>query len=164
MARIADDRYYEVGEDIVEDLQALISKYVATTVKVDYSFVGDRKLKDLIKVSKITDKYAYLLNSPVLIEVNTLLWDDLNGNGDEADEAVLIKFKEAFEGISIDEASGKAKTSNATFTTTKGVLKKYDFESVDRAHKLIEDALESIKDSGREVPQEDEIDIGDVVA
>lgn len=157
MTRIADDRYHEVSSDIIEKLQEMIKTHVSTTIKVDYTFLGDRKAKTLIKVSKIPDKFAYCLNSPVLIELNTLLWDALD-SGD--DEAILILFKEAFEGINVDENTGKAKTHNASFTTTKGVLKKFEFEAIDRAHRLQEDAIESIKDSGVEVPY-DEINIGE---
>jgi hypothetical protein len=163
MSKIADDRFHEVETDIVEKLKELIDKHVSSTVRVEYIFIGDRKAKSLIKVNKIPDKYAYCLNAPIIIELNTLLWDDLVGDGGSGDEAILILFKEAFEGISIDEATGKAKTSNATFTTTVGVLKKFEFDAVDRAHKLQEDALESIKDSGREVSLEGEIDISEDV-
>jgi hypothetical protein len=161
MSRIAEDRYHEVDEDIITEIEDLITKHVATTVKVDYTFVGDRKAKSLIKVSKIVDKFAYILNSPIIIEINELLWSQLSNEGNDGDEALLILFKEAFEGIVIDESTGKAKTVNATFSTTKGVLKKYEFEAVDRAHKLQDDAIESIKDSGDEIPIESEIDISE---
>ena len=159
MSRIADERYHTIDAEIVKELEELISKHVSTTVNVDYTFLGDRKGKALIKVSKIADKFAYCLNSPVLIELNELLWTNLTGDKGEKDEAVLVLFKEAFEPITIDESTGKAKTVNASFSTTKGVLKKYDFDTVDRAHKLQEDAIESIKDSGEEIPVEDAIDI-----
>ena len=159
MSRIAEDRYHEVDEDIIIEIEDLITKHVATTVKVDYTFIGDRKSKSLIKVSKVVDKYAYILNSPVIIELNELLWSQLRNEGGDGDEALLILFKEAFEGITIDDSTGKAKSSDAKFTTTKGVLKKFDFEAIDRAHKLQEDAIESIKDSGDEIPIESEIDI-----
>lgn len=159
MSRIAEERYHEVDEDIVNEIEDLITKHVATTVKVDYTFVGDRKAKGLIAVSKIADKFAYVLNSPIIIEINELLWSQLRNEGGDGDEALLILFKEAFEPITVDDSTGKAKKVNASFSTTKGVLKKYDFDAVDRAHKLQEDAIESIKDSGEEIPIESEIDI-----
>ena len=117
--KVADDRYYELGDDTIEELGSLIKNVIYTPMAINYTFQGDRNLKSLIKVSKITDRYAFKLESPILVEVNELLWDEMCNDTD----AVEILVREACSKIEINSETGKISTSNKNvFLSSKGVL------------------------------------------
>lgn len=145
--KIADDRYYELGEDTVETLSTLINKCVNTPIKINYIFQGDRKLKALIKVSKIADKFAFKLESPLIVEVNEILWDEIN----HEEEVIEILVREACGGIEINNDNGKITTTTKNdFKTSKGVLDKFEYVNVSRAKELQELTLQQIADKEKD--------------
>ncbi len=145
--KVGEDRYYELGEDTVETLTELLVKCISTPIKISYTFQGDKKLKSLISVSKIADRFAFKLESPIMVEVNEILWDEIN----HEQETVDILVREACSNIVINGESGKITTSNKDdFKSSKGVLDKYEYEAVSRAKELQELTLAQIADKEKD--------------
>ena len=140
-------RHYDLGDDTIEKTNELISKFVNSPVRLDYAFIGDNKLKKLIKVSKINDAYNHITKKQVLITINESLWDLLSHD----DEVIELLVREEFNTLIINTESGKIKIEKPSFNTSNSIIEKYSFESVKRAKDIERLTLEQTEDKDKEV-------------
>jgi hypothetical protein len=142
------ERYYDLGDDTIAKLNELISKFVQTPVRVDYAFIGDNKLKKLVKVSKISDVNKHLMKGKqVLVTVNEALWDAIS----EKEDVIEILVREEFNGLVINTETNKIKIEKLTFVSSNSIIEKYTFDLVREAKDLEKCALEQADEKEKEM-------------
>lgn len=125
------DRFYELSEDTINDFLEIFNKK-SFPVDMKFQFEGDNKQKNLINISKIPDKYSFLLGKELLVSIN----EDLLSAYDE--ESITILFEQEIESINIDINSGKIKMVRTDLNTFSSLVNKYGVDKVARANKVEE--------------------------
>ena len=108
-------KFYEVSEDTEKVFFNIFNKK-SFPVSVKFQFVGCENQKALIKISKITDQFSFLLEKELLISVN----EDLLNVFD--DESITILIEQEIDKISIDTQSGKIKMIKPDLTTFSSLI------------------------------------------
>jgi hypothetical protein len=125
------DRFYELSEDTINDFFEVFNKK-SFPVSVKFQFIGDSKQKNLIKITKVADDYAFILQKELKICIN----EDLMNVYD--DESVTILFEQEIDKININLDSGKIKLVKTDLNTFSSLVNKYGVEKVARANKVEE--------------------------
>jgi len=125
------DRFYELSEDTTADFFKIFNKK-AFPVSLKFQFIGDSKQKNVISITKVTDKYAFLLEKELLVSIN----EDLMNAYD--DESVEILFEQEIDKITINIESGKIKLVRPDLNTFSSLVNKFGIEKVARANKVEE--------------------------
>ena len=131
MAKEAKETYYEVDSS-TEELFLEVFNKKSLPVNVKLLFQGNSKQKQLIKVSKISDQFAFALGKELLISVN----EDLLNVFD--DESITILIEQEIDKININMESGKIKLVGTDLNTFSSIVNKYGVEKVARANKVEE--------------------------
>lgn len=134
------DRFYELSEDTTADFFKIFNKK-AFPVSLKFQFIGDSKQKNVISISKITDKYAFLLEKELLVSINEELINAYD------DESVEILFEQEIDKITINIDSGKIKLVRPDLNTFSSLVNKFGIEKVARANKVEELYQEQQKDA-----------------
>lgn len=134
------DRFYELSEDTTADFFKIFNKK-AFPVSLKFQFIGDSKQKNVISITKITDKYAFLLEKELLVSIN----EDLMNAYD--DESVEILFEQEIDKITINIDSGKIKLVRPDLNTFSSLVNKFGIEKVARANKVEELYQEQQRDA-----------------
>jgi hypothetical protein len=133
------DKFYEVSEDAIARFYEVFNKK-SFPVSIKFQFVGCEKQKELIKVSKIADHFAFILQKEILVSIN----DDLMSVFD--DESITILIEQEIDKININIESGKIKFIKTDLNTFSAIVNKYGVEKVARANKVEELYNEQKKD------------------
>ena len=133
------DKFYEVSEDSIARFYEVFNKK-SFPVSIKFQFVGCEKQKELIKVSKIADHFAFILQKEILVSIN----DDLMSVFD--DESITILIEQEIDKININIESGKIKFIKTDLNTFSAIVNKYGVEKVARANKVEELYNEQKKD------------------
>lgn len=139
------ERYYELGNDTIQKIDEYISKFSSSPYRLEYAFIGDNKLKDLLKITKINDTFLFITKKQVLITVNESIWDVL----DESDIEILVR--EQINMLIVDLDSGKIKIEKPTFNSSKSIIEKYSFEEVMRVKELVKLTLQQAEEKTNEM-------------
>lgn len=137
------DKFYELSEDATKSFYDVFNKK-SFPVAVGFQFIGSRKQKNLIKISKITDQYSFLLGKELLISVNEDLLDAFDK------ESIGILFEQEIDKISIDTQSGKIKMVKPDLSTFSSLITKYGVEKVARANQVEELYQQQVEDGKEE--------------
>jgi hypothetical protein len=130
-----NDNFYEVSEDTISDFFEVFDKK-SFPIKIDFQFLGHRKQKGLIKISKISDQYSAILaielGSPreLLVTIN----EDLMDAFDEESRTILIE--QEIDKINMNVESGKIKLVKTDLNTFASLVNKYGVEKVSRANQV----------------------------
>jgi hypothetical protein len=141
------ERHYDLGEDTIEKLNSLISKFVNSPVRLEYQFIGDNKLKKLIKVEKLNDKVLHFTKKQVLVIINESLWDLLS----HEEDVIEFLVKEEFNSLQINGQTGKIKIEAPNFKTSESIMNKYSFEEIKRIKDIEKLTLEQADDKETDV-------------
>jgi hypothetical protein len=133
------DKFYEVSEDAIAKFYEVFNKK-SFPVSINFQFVGCEKQKELIKVSKIADHFAFILQKEILVSIN----DDLMSVFD--DESITILIEQEIDKININIETGKIKFVKTDLNTFSAIVNKYGVEKVARANKVEELYNEQKKD------------------
>jgi hypothetical protein len=136
-------KFYEVSEDTEKVFFNIFNKK-SFPVSVKFQFVGCENQKALIKISKITDQFSFLLEKELLISVN----EDLLNVFD--DESITILIEQEIDKISIDTQSGKIKMIKPDLTTFSSLISKYGVDKVAKANQVEELYQQQTKDGKEE--------------
>lgn len=123
--------YYEVSDDTIKTFNGVYDKKSFATV-IRFQFVGNSKQKNLIKISKLADHFAFILNKDLLVTIN----EDLINVFD--DESVKILIEQEIDKISINLDSGKIKLVKPDLTTFSAIVNKYGIDKVAKANQVEE--------------------------
>jgi hypothetical protein len=137
------DKFYEVSEDAIARFYEVFNKK-SFPVSIKFQFVGCEKQKELIKVSKIADHFAFILQKEILVSIN----DDLMSVFD--DESITILIEQEIDKININIETGKIKFIKTDLNTFSAIVNKYGVEKVARANKVEELYNEQKKDGKTE--------------
>lgn len=134
------DRFYELSEDTIDDFYKVFNKK-SFPIPLKFQFIGDSKQKNLIKIAKIADDYAFVLQKELKVSIN----EDLLNAYD--DESIIILLEQEIDKININLDSGKVKLVKTDLNTFSSLVNKYGVEKVARANKVEELYQEQQKDA-----------------
>lgn len=127
MAKESKETYYEV-DSTTEELFMDIFNRKSFPMNIKFLFQGNSKQKQLVKVSKISDQYAFALGKELLISVN----EDLLNVFD--DDSITILIEQEIDKININMESGKIKLVGTDLNTFSSIVNKWGVEKVARAN------------------------------
>ena len=133
------DNFYEVSEDTIKTFFEIFNKK-SFPVSIGFQFIGNEKQKELIKITKISDPYAFLVKKEILVSIN----DDLMSVFDE--ESITILMEQEIDKININIETGKIKLVKTDLNTFSSIVNKYGVEKVARSNKVEELYQEQNKD------------------
>lgn len=139
MAKEKSDPFYEVDETTEELFMNVFNKK-SFPVNVGFQFIGSSKQKQLIKVAKISDDYAFVLKKELKVVINEDLLDVFD------EESVTILIEQEIDKININMESGKIKLVGTDLNTFSSIVNKYGVEKVARANGTQELYAEQKKD------------------
>ena len=141
-----NENFYEVSEDTIADFNEVFDKK-SFPVKIDFQFLGHKKQKGLIKISKISDQYSAILAIELgsLRELLVTINEDLMDAFDEESRTILIE--QEIDKISMNVESGKIKLVKTDLNTFASLVNKYGVEKVSRANSVESLFIEQKEDS-----------------
>lgn len=142
------DKFYEVSEDSINRFYEIFNRK-SFPVGIKFQFIGNEKQKELIKVSKVSDQYSFILQREILVSIN----EDLMHVFD--DESVVILMEQEIDKININIETGKIKLVKTDLNTFSSLVNKYGVEKVARANKVEEIYNEQKRDSSGNAGDED---------
>jgi hypothetical protein len=140
MAKESKETYYEVDSS-TEDLFMDIFNKKSIPFNIKLLFQGNSKQKQLIKVTKIPDQYAFSLGKELLISIN----EDLLNVFD--DKSTTILMEQEIDKINFNIESGKVKLVSTDLNTFSSIVNKWGVEAVARANKVEELYVDQQKDA-----------------
>ena len=127
MANEVKENFYELDSSTEEQFMEVFSKK-SFPVNIKFLFQGNSKQKQMIKVSKIPDQYAFSLNKELLVSVNEDLMDAFD------EESVVILIEQEIDKININMESGKIKLVSTDLNTFSSIVNKWGVDKVARAN------------------------------
>jgi hypothetical protein len=121
--------FYQLSQETISDFEDIFKKK-AFPVDTKFQYLGNAKQKRLIEISKINDKFCFIIDKELLVSIN----EDIMMTFD--DESVGILFEQEIDKISINLDSGKIKMVRPDLTTFSSLITKYGIEKVARANSL----------------------------
>jgi hypothetical protein len=136
-------KFYSLSDETIGTFKSIFNKK-SFPFNVGFQFVGSESQKNLIKISKMPDQFAFILEKELLISIN----DDLMGVFEE--ESIQILMEQEIDKISVNMDTGKIKMIKPDLTTFSGLINKYGIEKVAKANKVEELYAEQKQDAGEE--------------
>ena len=121
--------FYQLSQETINAFEDIFKKK-AFPVDTKFQYLGNSKQKKLIEISKINDKFCFIIDKELLVSIN----EDIMMTFD--DESVGILFEQEIDKISINLDSGKIKMVRPDLTTFSSLITKYGIEKVARANSL----------------------------
>lgn len=137
-------KFYEVDDDTKSTFLKVFEKK-AFPININFQFVGNEKQKELIKISKLSDMYEFLIQKQLMVTFN----EDLLSVFDEQSIEILIE--QEVDKISIDTQSGKIKMVKPDLSTFSSILIKHGVDKVARANQVEELYDQQVKDGQEEL-------------
>jgi len=125
-----EPKYYELHEDSIQKFYDVFNTKSFPT-NIGFEFVGCDQ-KQLIKISRISEQYKFILNKDILVSIN----DEYMSLFD--DESVKILIEQEIDKISIHLESGKIKLVKTDLNTFSSLVSKYGIEKVSKANNVEE--------------------------
>ncbi len=136
-------KFYEVSEDTKKEFFDIFNKK-SFPLSLNFQFVGSESQKNLIKISKISDQYAFLMNKDLLVSLN----EDLMSVFDKTSITILIE--QEIDKINMDIKSGKIKMVKPDLSTFSSLITKYGVDKVAKANQVEELYNQQVSDGNEE--------------
>jgi hypothetical protein len=133
-------KFYSLSDETIGTFKSIFNKK-SFPFNVGFQFVGSESQKNLIKISKMPDQFAFILEKELLISIN----DDLMSVFEE--ESIQILMEQEIDKISVNMDTGKIKMIKPDLTTFSGLINKYGIEKVAKANKVEELYAEQKQDA-----------------
>ena len=133
-------KFYNLSEETIEIFNSVFEKKTFP-FDIKFQFVGSESQKNLIKISKIPDQFAFALERELLVSMNENLVSVFD------DESINILIEQEIDKISINMDTGKIKMVKPDLTTFSGLVNKYGYEKIARANKVEELYAEQKQDA-----------------
>lgn len=137
------DRFSELYDETIEDFNKVFDKK-SFPIPIKFQFIGDSKQKNLIKISKLADDIAFILQKDLKVSINESLLNAYD------EESVTILFEQEIDKINISIDTGKIKLVKTDLNTFSSLVNKYGVEKVARANKVEELYQQQRQDSTNE--------------
>ena len=125
------DRFAELYQDTIDDFLKIFEKK-SFPIPIKFQFIDDSKQKNLIKISKIADDFAFILKKELKVSINESLLNVYD------EESITILFEQEIDKININIDTGKIKLVKTDLNTFPSLVNKYGVEKVARANKVEE--------------------------
>ena len=143
MAKETTEAFYEL-DGTTEELFMEVFNKKSFPVNVSFQFIGSSKQKQLIKVAKIADDFAFVLKKDLKVIINEDLLDVFD------EESITILIEQEIDKININMESGKIKLVGTDLNSFSSIVNKYGVEKVARANKVEELYSEQQSDAKEE--------------
>ena len=144
MAKEAKENFYELDSTTEEQFVEIFNKK-SFPVNIKFLFQGNSKQKQMIKVSRIPDQYAFSLNKELLVSINEDLFDVFD------EDSITILIEQEIDKININMESGKIKLVSTDLNTFSSIVNKWGVDKVARANKVEELYVDQKADASNEV-------------
>lgn len=124
-------KFYNLSEDTIQTFKSIFVKK-SFPFNINFQFIGSESQKNLIKISKLSDQFTFILEKDLLVSIN----DDLMLVFDE--ESVQILIEQELDKISVNIDTGKIKLVKPDLNTFSSLINKYGIEKIARANKVEE--------------------------
>ena len=121
------EQYYELDKEIVDFYREVETEF-AFAMNIKYIFQANTKQRSLIKISKLADNYAVLLNADLLVTVNDMYFNKFD------EEIRTILFEQEIDKIQPNLDKGTIKLVQPSLKTSVGIIKRHTYASVERAN------------------------------
>lgn len=121
------EQYYELDKEIIDFFNEKEREF-GFAMNIKYIFQANCKQKSLIKINKLADNYAILLNADMLVTVNDMYFDKFD------EEIQSILFEQEIDKIQVNLDKGTFKLVQPNLKTSIGIIKRHTYESVERAN------------------------------
>lgn len=143
---MAKEQYQNLSDDIIEYFRK-IEKTFAMPMDVKFIFLSNEKQKKLVKITKITDTYAFLLDGDILVVFN----EDYFDNFDDQSKQILIE--QEIDKIEFDLEKGLIKIKEPEINTSTGIIEKFSLKLVESANRLQKEYEKQKKDKKEQESQ-----------
>jgi hypothetical protein len=136
-------KFYELSEDTIDTFKSVFLKK-SFPFNLGFQFVGSESQKNLIKISKISDQFSFVLGKELLVSINEsliLVYDE---------ESIQILIEQEIDKISVNIDSGKIKLVKPDLTTFSSLINKYGIEKIAKANKVEELYSQQRKEVGED--------------
>jgi hypothetical protein len=137
------DNFYDLSEDTISTFFEIFNKK-SFPVSIKFQFEGDEKQKELIKISIVPPKYAFIISKDLLVSIN----EDILNVFDE--ESITILFEQEIDKVNMNIETGKIKLGKTDLNTFSSLVNKYGVEKVARANKVEELYQDQKKDAAQD--------------
>ena len=121
-------KYYDVSEETSNIFLEIVRKKVLNDVS--FQFIGCDSQKVVVKISKLSEQYEYMLKKHILVSINEILMTKFD------EECINILFEQEIDKISFNIETGKVKLRKTDINTFSSLIKKWGIEKVSRANQL----------------------------
>jgi len=121
-------KFYEVSEDTINIFDEIIRKKCLN--EVAFQFIGNDSQKVVIKITKLSDQYEWILRKHILVSINETLMSKFD------EESINILFEQEIDKISFDLEKGKVKLVKPDISTFSSLIKKWGIDKISRANQL----------------------------
>lgn len=137
------EKFYKLSDETQQQFYSIYNKNMRS-VDIGFLFVGCENQKQLINITKIPDKFAFITNKALMVSIN----EDLLNVFDE--ESVSILIEQEADKILVDMESGKVKIIKPDLSTFSSLISKYGIDKIARANKVEELYQQQVKDGKEE--------------
>jgi hypothetical protein len=133
-------KFYNLSDDTIETFKSVFTKK-SFPFNLGFQYIGSESQKNLIKITKISDQFSFILEKELLVSINEalmLVFDE---------ESVQILIEQEIDKISVNIDSGKIKLVKPDLTTFSSLINKYGIEKIAKANKVEELYSEQKKDA-----------------
>lgn len=142
-----DQKFYNLDADTVSKIEELKDK-LALPFNLTIKYLGNSKLKTLIKLQKCNDITEHLTNINLIVFIN----EDYYNTIEEKHSEVLIT--QELDRLEFDIAKGTFKIAQYKLQTSVGVIKKYGIDLVSEANQLNELYQQQQEDAAEDKKQQ----------
>ncbi len=128
-------KFYDISDETIKIFLDIVRNKVLTDVS--FQFIGSDSQKIMIKISKLSEQYEYMLKKHILVSINETLMSDFD------DESINILFEQEIDKITFNMDTGKVKLRKTDINTFASLIKKYGIEKISRANQLSEITAEA---------------------
>jgi len=121
------EQYYELDKEISDFFREVETGF-AFAMDIKYIYQANCKQKSLIKISKLADNYAILLDSDILVTVNDMYYDKFDV------QIRTILFEQEIDKIQTNLDKGTLKLVQPSLKTSVGIIKRHTYQNVERAN------------------------------
>lgn len=133
-------KFYEVSDETIETFMKIFNKK-AFPFNIGFQFIASESQKNLIKITKLPDPYAFLLGKELLVTINDELMSVFE------DESIEILVEQEIDKVSHNMETGKIKMIKPDLNTFSSLINKYGIEKIARANKVEELYAEQREDA-----------------
>jgi hypothetical protein len=128
---MGEEKFYDLDQDTLDVINDIVDN-MALPFSLQIKYIGNTKLKNVIKLQKTSDYVQHLTSIDLIVFINEDYFNALEG------ESSKILIHQELDRLEFDINKGTFKIGKYRLQTTEGVLIKYGIEAVSQANQLSE--------------------------